>query len=80
MNDPLERFFRRIKDKALDVSQPPVLIVALGDSVTQGCMELGRLDPAVIFHRLLSSRASSTSFDHSVQYPQAVQEPRPKEG
>lgn len=56
MNDPLERFFRRIKDKALDVSQPPVLIVALGDSVTQGCMELGRLDPAVVYHREVQTR------------------------
>ncbi len=56
MNDPLKRFFGRIKDKALDVSRPPVLIVALGDSVTQGCMELGRLDPAAVYHREVQTR------------------------
>lgn len=56
MNDPLNRFFGRIKDKALDASRPPVLIVALGDSVTQGCMELGRLDPAAVYHREVQTR------------------------
>jgi hypothetical protein len=35
----LEHFLRRIEEKAKDPSAAPVLIVALGDSVTQGARE-----------------------------------------
>ncbi len=49
----MKRFFERIQQKALDVSQPPVLIVAFGDSVTQGCMEHSRLAPESVYHHLL---------------------------
>jgi len=56
MDDRIRRFFRRIEEKAHDVAQPPVLSVAFGDSVTQGCMELGRLDPVGVYHRGVQAR------------------------
>jgi acyl-CoA thioesterase-1 len=49
----VNRFFSRIRAKAKDVSQRPILVVALGDSVTQGVMELSVLDAEGVFHRLL---------------------------
>lgn len=49
----MKRFFQRIQEKALDVNQPPVLIVALGDSVTQGVMEHRMLDASAVYHRRL---------------------------
>jgi acyl-CoA thioesterase-1 len=55
----MERFFKRIKEKALDHSQSPVLIVAFGDSVTQGAMEHSRLDSASVYHRLLQEKLES---------------------
>src|ERR1700733_14284325 len=48
----MKQFFDRIRQKALDVSQSPVLIVALGDSITQGVMEHNLLAPDVVYHRL----------------------------
>lgn len=47
----MNRFFRRIREKANDIHQPPVLIAALGDSVTQGAMEYGNLDSDGVYHR-----------------------------
>lgn len=49
----MKRFFERIRDKAKDVTQAPVLIVAFGDSVTQGAMQLHVLDVEGVYHRLL---------------------------
>jgi len=55
----MKRFFQRIHEKAKDVSLPPVLIVALGDSVTQGVMEQNVLDSANVYHRLLQGELES---------------------
>lgn len=51
----MQRFFERIRKKALDVGQPPLLIAALGDSVTQGAMEHGVFAPAAVYHRLVQT-------------------------
>lgn len=48
----MTRFFKRIEEKATDVSQPPVLVVAFGDSITQGQMEHGRFAPDAVYHRV----------------------------
>ncbi|OJU98410.1 MAG: hypothetical protein BGO12_12520 [Verrucomicrobia bacterium 61-8] len=55
----MNRLFRRIEEKARDVSQPPVTIVAFGDSVTQGVMEHRVLDSAHVYHRLLLDHLES---------------------
>ncbi len=61
-----KRFHARIQEKAKDGSTAPVLIVALGDSVTQGCMEEGRMDFDAVYHnqlkRLLEQRYPGTTF------------------
>jgi acyl-CoA thioesterase-1 len=49
----VKRFFERIRLKALDVTHPPVLIVAFGDSITQGVMEHNLIAPEIVYHRLL---------------------------
>lgn len=51
----MRRFFRRVQQKARDVSEAPVLVVAFGDSVTQGVAEHGRFDFAHTHHRLLQT-------------------------
>lgn len=60
------KFHQRVAAKAADNSAPPVLTVALGDSVTQGWMEYGRLDPEGVYHhqlqRLLEARHPCTTF------------------
>jgi lysophospholipase L1-like esterase len=53
MKDSMKHFFTRIREKALDARQPPVQIIAFGDSVTQGVMEHLILDSNVVYHRLL---------------------------
>lgn len=62
----LDRFHKRIHAKAKDNSLAPVLIVALGDSVTQGCMEEGRMDFDAVYHnqlkQLLEQRYPATTF------------------
>ena len=62
----LNQFHARVKAKAKDNSLAPVLIVALGDSVTQGCMEEGRMDFDAVYHhqlkRLLERRYPATTF------------------
>jgi acyl-CoA thioesterase-1 len=55
----MKRFFERIRQKAVDVSQPPVLIVAFGDSVTQGAMELGRFDSEEVYHQQFQRKLES---------------------
>lgn len=50
---PLARFYARIQEKARDVTAPPVLIVAFGDSVTQGFTRANTLEPRAVFHHRL---------------------------
>jgi len=50
-NHPMKRFFDRINEKALDPRQAPVLMIALGDSLSQGVMEHRVLDSSAVFHR-----------------------------
>jgi len=52
----MKHFFKRVEGKARDVRQPPVTIVAFGDSVTQGVMEHNVLDAENVYHRVLQSR------------------------
>lgn len=52
----MNRFFQRITDKAKNVDHPPVLIAALGDSVTQGVMEQVMLDAEGVYHRRLQQK------------------------
>lgn len=61
----LERFLRRIRGKAADASAAPVLIVALGDSVTQGVMEVDIIDHEHVYHNVLKQMLES-------RYPQAT--------
>ena len=66
MMQDLARFRQRIREKAVDPSAPPVLIVALGDSVTQGFMEERRFDFEAVYHhrlkQLLEARYPQTTF------------------
>jgi acyl-CoA thioesterase-1 len=52
----MKRFFSRIQQKALNAAEPPVLICAMGDSVTQGVMEHRLLDASAVYHRGLQAR------------------------
>jgi len=62
----LSYFLRRIAEKAEDVHTAPVLLAALGDSVTQGCMQINVLDPVNVYHQvlkcLLERRYPQTTF------------------
>lgn len=62
----LPRFHRRIAEKAADRAAPPVLIVALGDSVTQGVTAYDRFTPDRVYHerflRGLRDRFPRTTF------------------
>jgi acyl-CoA thioesterase I len=66
MSKPLTRFHRRIAEKAADPSAAPVLIVAFGDSVTQGMTELGRQAPDAVYHarlkRMLEAAYPASTF------------------
>lgn len=53
MTQHLARFHQRIAEKAADPSAAPVLIVAFGDSVTQGMTELGKQTPDGVYHARL---------------------------
>ena len=61
----LEKLKKRIHGKALDNSAAPVLLVALGDSVTQGSMR-NYIDHENVYHnqlkRLLESAYPKTTF------------------
>ena len=63
----LERLRERIADKAEHVAAAPILMVALGDSVTMGCMEYGEFDYAHVYHhrlkRLLEARYPMAVFN-----------------
>jgi len=49
----LPRLQRRIREKAEDPKVPPVLTIALGDSVTQGCSVVGEFIPDEVYHHRL---------------------------
>jgi len=51
----LERFFERIRDKETNSSSPSVLLCALGDSVTQGCMRIDTFDFRHVYHSVLKA-------------------------
>ncbi len=51
----LDRFFARVLENRDYPASGPVLIVALGDSVTQGCMEAGVTDYRHVYHRVLQA-------------------------
>jgi acyl-CoA thioesterase I len=59
------RLHDRLSGKAADVTARPVLYVAFGDSVTQGCMEYGTVEHESVFHNLLK-KAVDKRFPHSV--------------
>jgi lysophospholipase L1-like esterase len=63
---PFARFHQRILEKAADRSRQPVLIVALGDSVTQGLAEPDRFLHDQVYHahlkRLLEQRHPLCTF------------------
>lgn len=65
-DDRLVRFHDRVREKASRHDAAPVLIVALGDSVTQGFTTLGHLEPKTCYHRrlqrLLEAREPKTVF------------------
>jgi len=65
-NPPLGRFHRRIQEKADDPWAPPVLIVAFGDSVTQGATVLDEFAHEDVYHarfkRLLEERYQQSTF------------------
>jgi len=56
----LSRFHERIAEKAKDQFAAPVLIVAFGDSVTQGCMELNVYDFEGVYHAQLKRLLEKT--------------------
>jgi acyl-CoA thioesterase I len=62
----MKHFFERIRHKAVDVRDRPVLIVAFGDSVTQGAMQHYLLDSRQVYHtqwqRLLEEFFPTTTF------------------
>jgi lysophospholipase L1-like esterase len=57
----LERFHSRIHEKTNNPHAAPVLIVAFGDSVTQGMTALGRQEPDAVYHARLK-RALEAAF------------------
>ncbi len=60
------RFHERIAQKTADPAEPALLIVALGDSVTQGATTEGRFDYEAVYHnqlkRLLEERHPQATF------------------
>jgi lysophospholipase L1-like esterase len=52
----LERLHRRIREKAADRSAAPVLLVALGDSVTQGIGRVDELYHDQVYHAVVKRR------------------------
>ncbi|MBI4977829.1 MAG: hypothetical protein HZC28_10115 [Spirochaetes bacterium] len=62
----LEHFLKRVEQKAKQTSSAPVLITAIGDSVTQGCMQAGVIDHEHVYHnelkRMLERAYPATTF------------------
>jgi lysophospholipase L1-like esterase len=56
---PLGRFYQRILEKARDFSASPVLIVAFGDSVTQGYTSANTIEPKYVYHQRLKEQLES---------------------
>lgn len=50
---PFARLHSRLKEKQEDVRAKPVIVVAMGDSVTQGCMEYNTIEHDEVYHQLL---------------------------
>lgn len=61
----LPRFHYRIAEKARDISAAPVLIVALGDSVTQGAAGLNELLHEDVYHAHIKRNLQ-------LRYPQSI--------
>ena len=61
----LERFHQRIREKAEHIDAAPVLIIPLGDSVTQGCMEANVIDHTSVYHNQLKLKLET-------EYPQTT--------
>jgi len=57
MTEGRNHFFQRLDDK--NPGRKAIQIVAFGDSVTQGVMELGRMNPEETYHRLLQKDLES---------------------
>ena len=58
----MRRFHERISQKARDVAASPVLIVAFGDSVTQGYTKANTIEPKYVYHQRLKEQLE-------IQYP-----------
>lgn len=62
----MRRFHRRIQEKSQNSWEPPVLIVAFGDSVTQGLLALAEQAHGDVYHarfkRLLEARYPTSTF------------------
>ena len=52
----LQRFHRRVAEKARDVAAAPVVIVAFGDSVTQGFTRARTIEHAAVYHQQLKQQ------------------------
>ncbi|MFD0714489.1 SGNH/GDSL hydrolase family protein [Paenibacillus sp. GCM10027626] len=50
---PFLRLRKRLREKAQDARERAVTYVALGDSVTQGCMQAGVLEYERVYHQVL---------------------------
>jgi len=61
----VERFHKRIDEKARDCYEAPVLIITLGDSVTMGATSLGKFDFEAVYHNQLKKLLEK-------QYPDTV--------
>ncbi len=63
---PLTRFRQRIDEVGQAPATGPVLIVALGDSITMGCTSLATLEPEAVYHarlkRMLEDRHGDVVF------------------
>jgi lysophospholipase L1-like esterase len=52
----LSHFHKRIAKKTQDASEAPVLIVAFGDSVTQGFSRANTIEPKTVYHQQLKEK------------------------
>ncbi|MCQ6562298.1 SGNH/GDSL hydrolase family protein [Paenibacillus mendelii] len=50
---PFDRLHERLQEKAADASARAVTYVAMGDSVTQGCMQAGVVEYENVYHQFL---------------------------
>lgn len=54
-----ERLRARLREKADNPAARPALYVAIGDSVTQGCMQDGVIEHERVYHQLLRKRVAA---------------------